>query len=203
MKYRMFIGVFVIALAGLSPAQEKQAEQIIVPLTNPDRPGKLILERHQGSITVKGYEGTVVLIKAFFRRSLDGKLPGREAEGMKPIPVAAIQLDAQEVGNVVTVNAHTRSKSVDVDVLVPFRFSVKLGVRDDGDVVVEDLAGEVEVDNRYGRVRLARLTGSANVNTIDEEWTTGRIGHGGTDVLLKSLDGNVYIRKSKRSLPRP
>jgi hypothetical protein len=277
MKQRKLLGFIVVVLAGFCWAQDNQAEQIIVPLSNPGQPGKLILEQHLGSISVKGYEGTVVLIKAFLRRSGEGAFPSREAEGMKPIPAAAIQLDAQEVGNVVTVDAHTRSKSVDVDVLVPFRFSAKLGVRDDGDVVVQDLAGEVEVDNPYGHVRLARLSGSASVNTVDgdisaqfkninpgvplaftsihgkvdvtfppdvgltvrmksdegmvysdfdialekrksvsspagttggtrialEEWTTGRIGRGGTDVLMRSFDGNVYIRKSRGSPPRP
>jgi hypothetical protein len=191
--------------------------------------------------------------------------------------VAAIQLDAQEVGNVVSVDAHTRNKSVDLEILVPFRFSVRLGVRDDGDVLVEGLSGEVEVDNPYGHIRLARLSGPSSVNTQDgditaqferiapgiplaftsvhgkidvtfpsgvdltvrmkseegtvysdfdiilekrkslsspagktggtkvalEEWTTGRIGRGGTDVLMKSFDGNVYIRKAKEPLPRP
>lgn len=277
MKHWMILGVLVVALAGLSPAQEKEAEQIIVPLTNPDLAGKLVLERHQGSVSVKGYEGTVVLIKASLRRPPEGTLPGREAGDMRPIPTAAIQLDAQESGNVVSVDAHTRSKSVALEILVPFRFSLKLGIRDDGDVVIEGLTGDVEVDNPFGRITLARLTGSANVNSVDgdvsaqfenitpgvptaltsvhgkvdvtfppnvdltvrmksdegmvysdfeivldkrksrsdpagksggtkvalEEWTTGRIGRGGTDVLLKSFDGNVYIRKSKGSPPRP
>jgi hypothetical protein len=277
MKQKMFLGMIALALAGLCPAQDRRAEQIIVPLSNPGQPGKLILERHLGSISVKGYEGAVVLIKAFLRPSGEGTVSNREAEGMKPIPAAAIQLDALEVSNVVTIDAHTRSKSVDVDVLVPFRFSAKLGVRDDGDVTVEGLTGEVEVDNPYGHVRMARLNGSASVNTVDgdisaqfeninpgiplaftsihgkvdvtfppdvgltvrmksdegmvysdfdialekrksvsapagtgggtiialEEWTTGRIGRGGTDVLMRSFDGNIYIRKSKGSPARP
>jgi hypothetical protein len=272
-KHRILLGVVVAALAGLATAQENQPEQIVVPLTRPDEPGRLIVERHQGSISVRGYEGTVVLVKAFLRRSTGIAPSDKDAEGMKPVAAAAIQLDAQEVDNIVTVNAHSRNKAIDLDISVPARFSLKLAVLDAGDVTADGLTGDVEVINPYGRVRLDRLTGSANVNTVDgdiiasflgvntgvplaftsvhgkvdvafppdvdltvrvksdegmvwsdfdisaekrksradqagkaggtrialEEWTTGRIGRGGTDVLLKSFDGNIYIRKIKET----
>jgi hypothetical protein len=267
----MLLGVVAVALAGLATAQVNQPEQIVVPLTRPDEPGRLILERHQGSISVKGYEGNVVLVKAFLRRSIGTAPIDRDAEVLKPVSAAAIQLDAQELDNVVTIDAHSQNKSIDLDILVPARFALKLGVLDDGDVIVDGLTGDVEVNNPYGQVRLDRLTGSANVNTVDgdisvkflgvnpgvplaltsvhgkidvafppdvdltvrvksdeamvysdfdiavekrksrtdqagkaggtrialEEWTTGRIGRGGTDVLLKSFDGNIYIRKTQ------
>jgi len=272
-KRRILLGVVAVVLAGLATAKENQPQQIVVPLTRPEKPGKLILERHQGSISVKGYEGTVVLIKAFLRRSTGTAPSDRDAEGLKPVSAAAIQLDAQEVDNVVTVDAHSRNKSIDLDISVPARFALKLGVLDDGDVIVDGLTGDVEVNNPYGRVRLDHLTGSANVNTVDgdisvrflgvdtgvplaftsfhgkidvafppdvdltvrvksdegmvysdfdiavekrksrsdpagktggtrialEEWTTVRIGRGGTDVLLKSFDGNIYIRKTQET----
>jgi hypothetical protein len=275
MKHRLLIGVVVLALAGASLGRGNQDEQITVPLSRPDKPGKLVLERHQGSVSVKGYEGAGILIKASVRPSSRASAAETGAEGMKPIHAAAIQLDAQEADNVVTVDAHSQTKSIDLDIFVPFRFSVKLGVRDDGDVVVEGLTGDAEIDNPNGHVRLDRLTGSANVNTVDgdvvvkflgieagipialttvhgkidvtfpsdadltvrmksdegmvysdfdiavekrkirtepaaktggirvvlDEWTTGRIGRGGTDVLLKSFDGNIYIRHNL--FPRP
>lgn len=268
-KRRLFLGAVLAVLVALAWGQENQPEKIVVPLSHPDRPGKLILERHQGSISVRGYEGDVVIIKAGLRRSIGAVSSDRDAEGLDPILATAIQLDAQEFDNVITLDAHSRNKSIDLDVLVPFRFALKLGVLDDGDVIVNGLVGDVEVDNPYGRVRLDRLTGSANVTTVDgditvrfqgiergvplaftsvhgkvdvafpadvdltirvkadeamvysdfdialskrksraepagetggtkiilDEWTTGRIGRGGTDVLLQSYDGNIYIRK--------
>lgn len=268
MRQRLLLGGIVLALAGAGLGLEIQAEQITVPLTRPDKPGKLVLERHQGSVSIRGYEGAAVLVKASIRRSPGASAAEIGTGGMKPIQAAAIQLDAQETDNAVTVDAHSRTKSIDLDILVPFRFSVKVSVRDDGDVVVEGLTGDAEIDNPNGHVRLDRLTGSANVNTVDgdiiaeflgveagtplalttvhgkidvsfpsdadltvrmksdegmiysdfdiavekrktrtepsmktggmkvalEEWTIGRIGRGGTDVLLKSFDGNIYIR---------
>ncbi len=134
-KRRMFLGVVALALAGLATAQQSQPEQIVVPLTRPDKPGKLIIERHQGSISVKGYEGNVVLVKAFLRRSAGTAPSDRDAEGLKPVSAAAIQLDAHEVDNVVTVDTHSRNKSIDLEIWVPIRFSLKLGVVDDGDVI--------------------------------------------------------------------
>jgi hypothetical protein len=270
-RIRWLLGAVLALLAGSATAQENQPQQIVVPLSRPAQPGKLLLDRHQGSVTVRGYEGNVVLIKASLRRSTGEAPADRDAEGLRPVSAAAIQLDAHEVDNVVIINAHSRNKSIDLDILVPARFALKLAVLDDGDVVVDGLTGDVEVNNPYGRVRLDRLTGSANVNTVDgdigvmflgvdpgiplaftsvhgkidvafppdvgltvrvksdeamvwsdfdivtekrrsrtdpagktggtrialEEWTTGRIGRGGTDVLLKSFDGNITIRKTR------
>lgn len=267
-KHPLLLGAVAFLLAGAVRGQEKPFEQLTVPLTWPDKPGKLVIERHQGSISVTGYEGRDILVKATFRRPPDPAGPGNNAGGMKPVSTAAIQLDAREADNIVTIDAHSRTKSIDLEILVPVRFSVKLGVRDDGDVAVRSLRGDAEVDNPYGRVSLERLTGSANVNSVDgdiiagflgveagvplalttvhgkidvafpagaaltirmksdegmiysdfeiavekrrtrtepalkagekrialEEWTTGRIGPGGTDVLLQSFDGNIYIR---------
>ncbi len=274
-KLPLLLAAVALVLAGAIWGQEKASEQLTVPLTRPDGPGKLVVERHQGSVSVTGYEGHAVIVKATFRRPAGPQGPRGEGGGMKPVSAAAIQLDAREADNVVTVDAHSRSKSIDLEILVPFRFSVKLSVRDDGDVVVSGLRGDAEVENPFGRVRLVRLTGSANVSTVDgdiaaeflgveagvplalttvhgkieavfpadaaltvrmksdegmiysdfdiaaekrgtrtepdaaaggkrialEEWTTGRIGRGGTDVLLQSYDGNIYIRRNLYPAP--
>ncbi len=274
-KRWLVAGILVLASAGVGAGGETQGEQITVPLTAPDKPGKLILERHQGSISVKGYEGAAVVVKATFRNPDGAAFSEANSRTMKPIAAAAIQLDAQEADNVVNVDAHTRTRSIDLAILVPFRFSVKLSVKDGGDVDVEGLRGDAEIDNPFGSVRLDRMTGSANVNSVDgditaqflglaagvplafttvhgkvevtfpsdanltvrmksdegmvysdfdiqvekrtartepaaktggtrvalDEWTTGRIGRGGTNVLLKSYDGNITIRRNL--LPRP
>ena len=194
MKRRMLLGVVAVALGGLATAQESQPQQIVVPLTRPDKPGRLILERHQGSISVKGYEGTVVLIKAFLRRSTGTAPSDRDAEGLKPVSSAAIQLDAHEVDNVVTVDAHSRNKSIDLDISVPARFALKLGVLDDGDVIVDGLTGDVEVNNPYGRVRLDRLTGSANVNTVDGDISVRFLGvDTGVPLAFTSVHGKIDV----------
>jgi hypothetical protein len=91
-KHSLLLGVVALGLAAAGLARANQAEQISVPLTFPDRAGKLVLERHQGSISVKAYEGATVLIKASFRRPPGSAFLDRDAGGMKPVPAAAIQL---------------------------------------------------------------------------------------------------------------
>jgi len=173
------------------------------------------------------------------------------------------------------VTSNSASKTIDLEIMVPRRFNLKLSVKDNGRIEVVGVAGEMEINNVNGNVRLDRLTGSALVNTVDgdiigsfdrippglplaftsvygkidiafppdadltlkmktdqgtifsdfdlaleqrksvsepaekaggrrislEEWTTGKIGRGGTDVLLKSYEGNITIRKSKAGRP--
>jgi hypothetical protein len=58
---------------------------------------------------------------------------------------------------------------------------------------------DIAMEKRESRADAAGKAGGTRIAL--EEWTTGRIGRGGTDVLLKSFDGNIYIRKVEKTPP--
>jgi hypothetical protein len=64
-------------------------------------------------------------------------------------------------------------------------------VKSDEAMVYSDF--DIAMEKRKSRADSAGKAGGTRIAL--EEWTTGRIGRGGTDVLLKSFDGNIYIRK--------
>jgi hypothetical protein len=263
-------GIIVTAFVALSMAasgQNPSLEQITVPLSSPDRPG---------IVTVTGYDGDVVIVKAASPEPADSGVPDKpEARGMKRITAGKIRLSALENDNTVTVISNSASKTIDLDILVPRRFNLKLSLKDNGAIRVDGVVGDMEINNLNGPVQLDHLAGSALVNTVDgdltcrfdrispgrplaftsvygkidvtfppdadltikmktdqgsifsdfdvavdqrkslsepaestggrrvslEDWTSGKIGRGGTDVFLKSFEGNIYIRKSKTGRP--
>lgn len=262
--------LFAAAAFGQVPA----AEQLTVPLSLSGQPGTLIVNHGRGSVSVTGYEGSVVIVKAAAAGPA-GNGPDPSALGMKWIEAGEIRLSASEDHNVVTVISNSSSKTIDLRILVPRRFNLKLSVKDNGRIEVDGVTGEMEINNINGPVLLDRLSGSALVNTVDgdivgrfdrvtpglplaftsvygkidvafppdadltvrmktdrgsifsdfdiavdqrkslsepveksggrrvslEEWSTGKIGKGGTDVLLKSYEGNIYIRKARAGRP--
>lgn len=265
------------AVALLAPAvsgRNSPAEQITVPLSAPGQPGTLIVNHGRGSVSVSGYDGPAVIVMASPAGPAGGDAE-RDARGLTWLAAGETRLSATESGNTVTATTNSATRTIDLRVLVPRRFNLKLSVKDNGRVEVDGVEGEMEINNSNGDVRLDRVSGSAMVHTVDgdvvcrfdrvapglplaftsvygkidvafpadadltvrmktdqgsiysdfdvaveprksrsepaekaggrrvslEDWTTGRIGRGGTDVRLQSFEGNIYIRKSRPGRP--
>jgi DUF4097 and DUF4098 domain-containing protein YvlB len=82
-----------------------------------------------------------------------------------------------------------------IDVSFPPDVDLTVRVKSDEAMVYSDF--DIAVEKRKSRTDPAGKAGGTRIAL--EEWTTGRIGRGGTDVLLKSFDGNIYIRKTKET----
>ena len=52
---------------------------------------------------------------------------------------------------------------------------------------------DIAFDKRKTQTEKSDKTGIHKV--FLEEWTNGRINSGGAEILLKTLEGNIYIRK--------
>ena len=162
----VLVAAAVVLLAPAVPGQNPPAEQITVPLSLPGQPGTLIVPHGRGSLIVNGYDGEAVIVKA----SPAGPAGGdgdRGAQGLTWVAAGETRLSAMEDGNTVTVMSNSASKTVDLRILVPRRFNLKLSVKDNGRIEVEGVTGEMEINNINGLVRLDRVTGSALVTTVD------------------------------------
>jgi len=251
--------------------QENTGEQIIIPLSLPGEPGVLTIDHIKGSIKVTGYDGDAVIINASIRQK-EGKEPDDEYDGdLKRIAPIIIQLSAQEKNNEIIVNTNSHKNTIDLNISVPHIFTLKLKTYHNGDIVVRNVTGEMEISNINGDVILKDINGSAVVNTLDgditiqfseifpdlpmaftsiegkidvtfpqnvkvlvkmksdngeifsdfnfemvkretnvdksnqtglfkvslEDWVRGKINGGGPELLFKTLEGNIYIRKQK------
>jgi hypothetical protein len=260
-------------LASAAGGWSHPPEQITVPLSQPEQVGRLVCNHGLGSVSVIGYDGTAVVVSATPAEPAADR--DGSAEGLTWVAAGEIRLSATESANTVTVTTNSEAKTIDLRILVPRKFNLKIGVKDNGRVEVDGVEGEMEINNANGPVRLDRVSGSALVSTVDgdivcrfdgispgrplaftsvygkidvafppnadltvrmktdqgsifsdfaiavdprksleepadkagvrrillEEWTSGKIGRGGNEVLLKSFEGNIYIRKSKAGRP--
>ncbi len=246
-------------------------EQIIVPLSDPKEPGKLIIDHFKGSIHVLGYQGEAVIISATSRLSKTKIESKTDNNGLKRIASHKIQLSAQEKDNEIVVTTNSHRGTIDLEIRIPINFSLKLKTYYNGKIHVQNVSGDLEITNINGNVNMENISGSAVVNTIDghilanfnkvtpdvpmafssvegridvtfpadikayvkmksdngkifsdfniqidkrktqvnkfdktgvykislEDWTNGKINGGGPEILLKTLEGNIYIRKGK------
>ena len=170
-------GIMTLSLVG----QSERTEQITVPLSNPDEPGILIVHHHKGSVNVIGYEGTSLVVTASLRYTAGAAAP-------------VIDLGAAEKDNHVVLNARPRHRTIDLEIMVPRRFSVRLKNDDSGTIRVQHLSGEIEVSNLNGDIHLIDVAGSALLDTVDGNITAQFTSvTPGMPMALTSLEGNLDV----------
>ena len=195
-QHLKLLGLMILGLvAVLGFAQEQRADRVVVPLSNPLKPALIEASVMRGSITVKGTEGKEVIVEAKIReKSLtkkededseemaneaaeeigekDQKRTEEKATGMKLISGAATTgLEVEEENNVVSINADSWKNAVDLTIQVPFASSLKLESNNDGDIVVENVSGEIEVNNLNGSNTLKNVSGIVVAETLNGDVT--------------------------------
>jgi DUF4097 and DUF4098 domain-containing protein YvlB len=168
------IGIIGCALliGAAAVGQEIPTDRVSVPFRDPSRPG-IVKVNHlmTGGITVKGYDGKEVVVEARLRggRSSKKERSDNKTEGLKRIEIATTGLTVEEEDNVVSVNTGPLGHAVDLSLQVPTATSLKLGCMNDGGILVEKVAGEIEANNLNGPVTLTNVSGVVVAHSLNGE----------------------------------
>ncbi|MCC2547453.1 DUF4097 family beta strand repeat-containing protein [Hymenobacter sp. BT175] len=272
--FRFLLALLLLTGAQPLAAQQTSKEQIVVVLRYPGKPGKLHLKLVRGSIRVQGYSGKEVVIEASAQSSSRDRdrEPAEAANGMRRISrVEGLDVTAEEKDNQVYIRTQSHVNPVDFTIKVPRQFSLQLGTVNNGEITVENVAGELEISNVNGSIRLKDVAGSAVLSTVNgslvadfndvtpgapmafstvngkvdvtlpakakaalklksdrgeiysdfdlavdssppkvtrtakdgtyrvstDNWTYGKMNGGGAELMIKTMNGNIYIRKAK------
>lgn len=143
--------------------------EFAVPLSDPGKRGKLIAQLNTGSITVKGTARKDVLIKyqQVAEKNKHKEKDGEEKEGLKRISSGTMDLEVTENSNQVKVGSDSWSNTIDLIIEVPAGFDLKVKAYNDGDIVISDVQGEVEITNYNGEITATNISGSAVASTYN------------------------------------
>ncbi|MBU8922933.1 MAG: DUF4097 domain-containing protein [Bacteroidales bacterium] len=153
-------------------------EQLILSLTYPGEPGVMIFQHHKGDVRITGYDGEYIIINAAMRYVAGQDVKGEnedsdirkgraEDSDIRPVPGHALRLNGLEKNNVITLNSNSHERTIDLEIQLPYRFSVHIEKLDCGEIFVHNLSGEIEVSSESGDVNLSGITGSAVLNTVE------------------------------------
>ena len=156
-----------------SLAQE-YTKDFTIPLSNPNASGKLKVDLYNGGVTVEGHSGKEVIITMKTYTSEEDK--GKTKDGLRRIPNNSAQFDIIEENNTVEIDGDHRGRT-DFIVKVPKNFDLSIGTHHNGDVVVRNVSGEIEVDAHHGGMELENVSGSVVADTH----------HGGIKVTFSSV----------------
>jgi len=171
-QHYLTVCIAILFLAGaFLYAQEKPSDRATVPFSDPSKPGMLEVGVHNGGITVKGYDGNEVIVEARMRERLvkdEKKEASEKSKGLRMIRVSTgTGLEIEEEGNEMEVSVASLKQTVDLIIQVPYATSLELHAHNNGDIVVENVSGEIEANNHNGRLTLTGISGSLVAHTFN------------------------------------
>ncbi len=169
-------------------------DRITVPFSDPSRPKTLHASLLNGSITVRGYDGKDVIIETKTRGGEEGRQHGRSApDGMHRIENTSFGLTAEEENNVVRISAGVM-RTLDIVVQVPRNTSLNLRCVNDGNIDVENVSGDLDVNDLNGGVRLRNVSGSVVAHSLNQNVTVtfDRI-DASKPMSFSSLNGDIDV----------
>ena len=140
-----------------------QSEQLVINLPPAFQSGLLTFENPKGSIRVTGYDGEVILVTGTLRFKAAEK---PSVTGLKKIEQNIIDISAEVNANNIILQSNTAGKTVDFDIKVPRKISLKLKSLDNGSIETVGINGEIEIENTNGDITLENITGSAVLSTV-------------------------------------
>jgi DUF4097 and DUF4098 domain-containing protein YvlB len=161
--------LFFLALVP-AHAQDAQGDRVVVPFSDPSRPKTLKAGLINGGITVKGYDGKDAIIESRGRSGRESRRRAPEgSSGMHRLDVSGSGLQVEESDNTITVSVGWRGMNNDTDIViqVPYNTSVKLSTTNGGDLIVDHVTGDVELNNTNGNATATHISGSAIVHALN------------------------------------
>lgn len=153
----------IILMSGIHLAAQDTGD-ITLEFSNPNAPATVKIDLRRGGIIVKGTSRKDVFVKYTSQAS---KKPTKTKDGLTRISGKTLDLEASEYNNVVKIDSDSWNKGVDLEVEVPMNVDLNVETYNGGDILVENIKGEVVAENYNGRITLNSVSGSAVADTYN------------------------------------
>lgn len=177
MKKQLIITILILIASCFAKAQS--SGDFAVPLSDPNKRGKLKAHLNYGSITVRGTARKDVLVK-YSSVEDDGNDHDRDDDkqksneksnkaGLKKISGGTMDLEVTENDNMVKANSDSWSNRMKLEIEVPSGFDLNVSTYNDGDLVISNIQGELEITNYNGEIVAENISGSVVATTYNGE----------------------------------
>jgi hypothetical protein len=146
--------------------QAPVADRITVPLSDPSRAALIDVSLVSGSITVRGTNRKDVMVVAHPDADRPSRRYDAEANGLRRIPQAA-GFRISEEANRVRIAADSPNRGVSFEIEAPQHTNLKLSTVNGGEILVENIDGDLDVGNTNGGITLNGVAGAVNAGTTN------------------------------------
>lgn len=142
------------------------AEEVVIPLSKPNSPCIIKAHLHTGGITVTGYSGKDVIVKADVATAkITRERDKKESQGLRRISAKSMGMVIEEEDNVVKIRSSSIHQKINLDIRVPFKSKLYLSCHHNGNILVDNVSGEIEAKNHHGSIDLTDISGHVMANT--------------------------------------
>lgn len=191
------ISLLIVSMLFTAALNAQDKESFTVPLSNPDLPGKLQVHVLYGSINVVGYDGKEVIVIASGNAKESNwkhKNMNKNKNGMKRIEDNSFSFTVEEINNMVYVKSSSRPTKMNLEIKVPYQFSVDLKAVNKGNIYVENTIGTHEVSNTNGKITMVNVSGSVIADALNKDVVISfKTIHEDASMMFSSLNGDIDI----------
>jgi DUF4097 and DUF4098 domain-containing protein YvlB len=171
-KNVVIAGIFLltlgIVLMAHAIASAQNQGELTVPLTDPAKRGKLKAHLNSGSITVKGTARKDILVK-YDSQGSEQEGESDKRNGLRRLPGGALDLEVTENSNNVVVKSDSWNNKIDLNIEVPSGFDLQVHTYNNGDLLIQNIQGTVELTNYNGEIEAANISGSVIATSYNGE----------------------------------
>ena len=158
--------VLVLGSMPLAARQQADVDRVTVPFGDPSRPGVIDISLVQGSITVRGANRKDVAVVARPDTDRPSRRYDADATGLRRIPQTAGYRITEE-GNRIKMSSDSPNRALTFEIEAPARTNLKLSTVNGGEILVENIEGDLEVSNVNGSITLNGVAGSVVAGTTN------------------------------------
>lgn len=171
-------------------------ERVVVPWSDPSRPGVVRVNLINGAIVVKGYDGKEVIVETRGEDRSRRRNRSRSSEsddGLKRIANVSSGVTIEEDANELRIGAQMGHEDLQLTVQVPRRTSLKLSGVNDGSITVENVDGEVEASHVNGPVTIINVSGSVVAHSLNDDLKVTMSKVSGKAMSFSSMNGDIDV----------
>src|ERR1017187_7249747 len=179
-----------LMVCSLGLAQDTNGERVVVPARDTTHARKVDVSLMGGPITVKSYPGKEVIVEERGGSSRSSRDTDKTPDGMRRLDLPPRGLSVEEENNVVTVRMH-RPQRGELVISVPPDTSLTLRSTN-GEIAVEGVKGELDVNSHNGKITLTNVSGSVLANTMNGTIKVTLPADFKANVKLRTDHGEIY-----------
>ena len=179
-KYKFLIAIILIAIGLLliskSFAQGQNKGDFPVPLSDPTKRAKVKVHLNSGSVTVKGTARKDILVTYSEQKDDDDDHDDdddddeeKSKSGMKRISGGTLDIEVTESQNNVVIKSDSWNNQIDLVVEVPVGVDLTAHTYNNGDLMIRNIQGVVELTNYNGEIGAENISGSVVATTYNGE----------------------------------
>ena len=193
-RYSRYAIAALLAASSISAAQSLHAQspdRISVPLSDPSRPATIHVSLVNGGITVKAGDTKDVVVEALVRGSRRER--GDDSQGMHRVPISSTGLTVEQENNQVRISTESYARDIDLTITTPRQANLHLQAVNSGNIVVEGVDGEFDLNDVNGHIDLNNVSGSAVAHALNGHLIASFTRVNGKPMAFSSLNGKIDV----------